>query len=576
MAFVDYDLADPSNDEVVLLKLQDYLYAQYNRATQFNAGTSEHRDEVLVVVGEGGLTASSVLRAGLGNRESYSSKGMTIEVHTTSVRPPSVDYAEVSVYPTDGLLACNFAPSAKPTPIFVSTPRPSPRALMPTPPPSFTTPPQPIPVLPAPVSPSLRPTSNPTPIPSPLPTVHAPTSLPTPRLATSAPVAPPLSANWLQVGSDIDGEAEGDGSGFPVVLSLNGAVLAMGKRRYAGSGHSTGHVRVFIDTGGLWIQLGHDLDGTAESSVSLALSADGMVLAVGVDTVDGINGELSGQVRVYQWNGSVWQGRGSSIEGDAPFDRFGYAIAISADGNVLAVGALLNVRGGPNASPGNVRVFVWTGLDWVQRGNNLEGAFPFDRFGSALALSSDGSIVAGGAPKNDDSGTDHGHVRIFRWTGTSWLQLGSTLNGFGLNHNFGATVALSGDGTIVAVGSTFRNYCIVYGYDGTEWSQIGQMLFSPVNDGFGSSIALNSAGDTILIGGPSGRTGDGIRTGYALVYRLTSDQQWIQLGQGLFGDAASDSFGASVSMSQDGTRIAIGATEQIGAGYVRVFDLEAR
>ena len=117
VAFVDYELAGPSNNEVVLLRLGTFLFVQYNRAKDFNAGTSLHRDKVVVVIGAGGQTSSSsVLRAGLGPRESSSWKGTTIQVCALGFDASSgVDYAEVSVRPTGSASGCTFAPTLSPS-----------------------------------------------------------------------------------------------------------------------------------------------------------------------------------------------------------------------------------------------------------------------------------------------------------------------------------------------------------------------------------------------------------------------------------------------------------------------------
>ena len=80
MAFVDYEIADTRNNEFVLLRVNDFLFVQFNRAKNFNFGTSSRVDQVVAVAGEGGLSSSSVLLAGLGNLEKYEWKGMTIEV----------------------------------------------------------------------------------------------------------------------------------------------------------------------------------------------------------------------------------------------------------------------------------------------------------------------------------------------------------------------------------------------------------------------------------------------------------------------------------------------------------------
>ena len=143
VAFVDYDLADPSRNAFVLLRIGEFLFVQYNRAKDFNAGTSRHQDEVVVVVGEGGLTSSSVLRAGLATRERYSWKGTTIQVCSFRFDPSSMDYAEVAVYPTGRSVSTfTFPPTSSPSfgtsptlpPSAVATVLPTPLpTLVPTP-----------------------------------------------------------------------------------------------------------------------------------------------------------------------------------------------------------------------------------------------------------------------------------------------------------------------------------------------------------------------------------------------------------------------------------------------------------
>ena len=117
VSFVDYELADPSNDEVVLLRLGGFLFVQYNRAKDFNAGTSLHRDKVVAVEGAGGQASPwSVLHADLGPRESSWWKGMVIQVCALEFDASSgVDYAEVSVHPTGSASGCTFAPTLSPS-----------------------------------------------------------------------------------------------------------------------------------------------------------------------------------------------------------------------------------------------------------------------------------------------------------------------------------------------------------------------------------------------------------------------------------------------------------------------------
>ena len=374
---------------------------------------------------------------------------------------------------------------------------------------------------------------------------------------------------WVQVGNDIDGENSFDASGSSIALSSNGAVLAIGANRNDGGGRSAGHVRVYFNAGGGWEQRGSDLDGSAtgdEFGWSVSLSADGNILAVGARYADGANGAHSGQVHVFQWISNTWQPLGSTLDGVGAGDLFGFSVALSDDGTILAVGARWNDAGGSNA--GHVRAFAWTGTDWTQRGNDLLGSSPDDVFGDSVSLSSDGSILACGG----DQGRAR-YVRIYLWSGSAWQQQGSTLIGFG------ESVSLSGDGSILAVGAGFGNYVVVFRNDGTDWVQIGQTIRGEASgDEFGYSVSLSFDGKTILIGGWANDS-NGVYSGHALVFRLSpNEQEWRQIGQELVGEAALDWFGYSTSISDSGTRISIGAIFNDGnganAGHVRVYDLQ--
>ena len=107
--------------------------------------------------------------------------------------------------------------------------------------------------------------------------------------------------NWQQIGSDIDGEAAGDESGYSVSISDDGSIVAIGGYANDGNGNSSGHVRIYQNNGGTWQKIGSDIDGEAandESGYSVSLSEDGRVVAIGAHGNDG-NGDGSGHVRIY-------------------------------------------------------------------------------------------------------------------------------------------------------------------------------------------------------------------------------------------------------------------------------------
>ena len=106
-----------------------------------------------------------------------------------------------------------------------------------------------------------------------------------------------------------------------------------------------------------WVQLGSDIDGEAIGDMSgraVSLSSDGTIVAIGAYSND-VNGTSSGHVRVYSWNGSAWVQRGSDIDGEAVLDYFGYSVSLNSDGTIVAIGAYGNDGGGDNS--GHVRVY---------------------------------------------------------------------------------------------------------------------------------------------------------------------------------------------------------------------------
>ena len=200
-------------------------------------------------------------------------------------------------------------------------------------------------------------------------------------------------------------------------------------------------------------QIGSDIDGEAIGDMSgraVSLSSDGTIVAIGAYLND-VNGTSSGHVRVYSWNGSAWVQRGSDIDGEAVLDYFGYSVSLNSDGTIVAIGGYGN-DGGGNSS-GHVRVYTWNGSVWVQRGSDINGEAANNYSGVDVSLSSDGNIVSIGAYANSGNGTSSGHVRVYSWNGSAWVQRGSDIDGEAAYDYSGIAVSLSSDGTIVAIGA---------------------------------------------------------------------------------------------------------------------------
>ena len=166
-----------------------------------------------------------------------------------------------------------------------------------------------------------------------------------------------------------------------------------------------------------WSQLGADIDGEASndhSGAPIALSSDGGRAAIAAWGNDG-NGVDSGHVRIYDWSGSAWVQVGADIDGEASGDYSGRSVALSSDGSRVAIGADFNDGNGDNS--GHVRIYDWSGSAWVQVGADIDGEATEDGSGQSVALSSDGSRVAVGAWGNDGNGLTSGHARVFDLVG---------------------------------------------------------------------------------------------------------------------------------------------------------------
>ncbi|MDG1811262.1 MAG: Ig-like domain-containing protein [Polaribacter sp.] len=204
---------------------------------------------------------------------------------------------------------------------------------------------------------------------------------------------------------------------------------------------------------------------------------------------------------------------GQDIDGVASGDESGTSIAMSADGKIVAIGATKNDGNGSDS--GHVRVYSYSGNNWSQLGQDLNGEATNDWSGTSLAISEDGTTLAIGASFNDNqNGTNSGHVRIYSYDGNNWLQLGQDINGEAKGDQFGYSVSLSGDGKNVVIGTPMNNengsnsgHVRVYSFNGNNWSQLGQDLNGEARDWSGYSVSLATNGKTVAIGAIYGSNG---------------------------------------------------------------------
>ena len=381
-------------------------------------------------------------------------------------------------------------------------------------------------------------------------------------------VSAPASAETTitQLGSAIDGEAAGDRSGFSVALSSDGNRIATAS---FGNSESGSRVRLFDWNGSSWDQVGGGIYGeeTGDKSVfSLSLSSDGNRVAVG----DVYHGSSIGQVRIYEYVSDTWTKVGGDILGIDGEVYSGFSVALSADGNRVAIGA----RGK------DIRVFDYDedSDQWSQVGSPSNGQASANNSEQHVSLSPDGNRLVIGA-RNPNSNL--GHVRVFDWVDPNWVQVGSDIDGAESGGLFGFVTSLSSDGKRVAIGAPgppsgtgLIGKVRIFDLIGSDWVQVGNDIVGDnPGDRHGFIVFISSDGQRLAVSAKEHDAGRGKVRIYDLI-----DSQWVQVGPDIDGEDTGDQNGWGLSLNADGNRVAIGAYRRDGAngtdsGYARVFSI---
>ncbi len=324
-----------------------------------------------------------------------------------------------------------------------------------------------------------------------------------------------------------------------------------------------------INTAGNWLSGDTDAEGifiASNGSVGVGTSNPLAKLHVSGD------GRINGLLRL----NPVQITKVLEANDGADEDYFGAGVAISGDGSVLAVGAD-HWESGSDLDRGAVYIYDWVGGSWVQRGPAItafDGADE-DYFGAGVALSSDGSVLAVGAPAKDGTaGVNTGAVYIYDWNGDKWTHRNMVTAGAdeGINDYFGKSTALSSDGTILAVGAEYwegseynQGGVYIFDWDSTNgvWNQRGSVITAPdaaSSDNFGFSTALSSDGTVLAVGAWKREDDPAIATGGTYVF-YWNGATWVQRGNVILGEdvADYDYEGAGVALSSDGDILFVGA-----------------
>jgi trimeric autotransporter adhesin len=431
----------------------------------------------------------------------------------------------------------------------------------------------------------------------------------------------------------------GDWLGYSVALSADGNILAIGAPEEDSSttgidgeqsdgAAASGAVYVFVRDGvGAWSQQAYvkasNTDADDHFGYRVALSGDGSTLAVGASTEDsnatGIDGNQaddsapsSGAVYVFVRNGmGAWSQQAYVKASNTDTnDQFGRSVALSGDGDTLAVGAteedsnaaIIDGNQADDSAPssGAVYVFVrdgmgaWSQQAYVKASNSGSG----DLLGHSVSMSTDGDVLAVGAYGEDSNNVDAGAAYVFvrdgleDWSQQAFIKASNT----GSSDYFGISVALSGDGNTLAVGAFGEDSAAtgiggdqaddgagdsgavyVFTLDGMgTWAQQAYVKASNTGstDQFGVRVALSSDGNALAVsavledGSAIAIDGNQVDNsaydaGTVYVFSRGSMGAWSQRAYVKAPNTgASDYFGWSLALSGDGNTLAVGTWEE--------------
>jgi trimeric autotransporter adhesin len=371
-----------------------------------------------------------------------------------------------------------------------------------------------------------------------------------------------LSGNtgFVQVGSDITGTSIQEDIRVHLQDWINTRYLV---EACDGSGCSQNSENIYTATEilkSIGYTKGSNSDANDWFGWSLTVSGDGQTLAVGAPAEDskaiGINGDQtnnessnSGAVYVFVKENGLWvqqaylkasnteQPNSSNSALFLPNDRFGYKVALSNDGNTLAVSALLE------DSPSY-------GINCNQ--NNFESTDPVDNTPRAVS-------------------TDTGAVYVFQRTNTQWEQEAYVKPRTALIHSvmtnrlrFGETLALSGDGKTLAVGTTSdsltgRSIVNFRDPNSSSTSSLSCFEFYPSSNSSSSSVSSSILSSTDSSAVSSIALVGGSVSGGVYVYIKLADGWAEESYIKAYNTEAGDAFGASIALSDDGNTLAVGA-----------------
>jgi hypothetical protein len=332
-----------------------------------------------------------------------------------------------------------------------------------------------------------------------------------------------------------------------------------------------------IESNPYWRQVGLDVDGPGSGGNfgrAIACSHDGTRIIAGGKNYN----SSQGVAKVYDWNGSAWTQVGQTLTGTWSDGQYGRAVAISGDGNIIAVSAPYEHTSYTDA--GTVRVYYLSGSTWtvlpdsgsltvndIFEGTNSSVFLGMGR----IQLSYNGKTLAMCEYGYDDgTNTDAGRVFVYQYSDGAWSYKGTGATQFvgsAANVHFGFGLSMSEDGNCLALGTRDAGFFVeVYTWDGSAWGQKGLRLNEPSSGStqFGAAVSISNDGNILAVGIRDADVADGALAtngGLVHVYHWTGSA-WGTPHKLTYNEAVDEDFAAIVELSGDGKRLIVGADDE--------------
>jgi hypothetical protein len=385
-----------------------------------------------------------------------------------------------------------------------------------------------------------------------------------------------------------------DDYGTSNAISDDGTKIIVGAYREDQLGSDAGAAYIYTYNGSSWSQqqkiLASDAQAGDRFGQFVDMSGDGTKVIVGAYFED-TGGNNAGSAYIYAYNSSSssWA-QEQKIQAPSPANSrtFGSTVAINENGTKVYVG-----EPGGNSGKGHILVYTYNGSSWSQvdqitgsdtANQSWLGHSGPNNHGTSMSLSRDGTVLAVFAYMYNVG--SYGRAYIFKYNGSSWSEQ-EYLNGSNGGAYFGSALALSDDGTTLIVGALgntssgnteTQGAAKIYTYDGSSWSlqQIIPNADVPIGaKQFGNAVAINGAGTRVVVGARASTENSSTNTGSARVFNYVGSS-WVLDKKYLPTDLqASDAFGWNLTMSQSGQFWAAGSpyndTPSSDAGAVYIF-----